>query len=71
MKDSHFLEKQLFLVLDRVVPLVEENNSEKNNFWQRFRAKKKTKTPVQAVTLRSLVNKMINVLLLSDHFFIL
>ncbi len=35
----------------------EENKSEKTNFWQRFRAKKKDKKISEAVSIRSLVNE--------------
>jgi hypothetical protein len=66
MKNRHFFKDTLHIILYRPILHEDEKNSRKTNFWQRFRAKKQVKTPTQAVSFRSLVNKVINILLLSS-----
>jgi hypothetical protein len=55
--NAHFSRNTCLLFIFRVISQEEENKSEKTNFWQRFRAKKKDKKISEAVSIRSLVNK--------------
>jgi hypothetical protein len=57
MKNSFYFQRQLFIVLYRVIKRGEEKEFKETNFSERVHDKKKVKTTKQILSFRSLVNK--------------